>query len=78
MCGYSNDIEYIKGKTLGYLTQKPLGLMDRIIEASSNTTDIVLNPMCGCGTALDSAHRLSRRWFGIDISPTGCNLMKKD
>ena len=60
---------------LGYPTQKPEALLTKIIEASSNEDDIVLDPFAGCGTALAAAHRLKRRWIGIDISPTAVNLM---
>ncbi|MGA7088738.1 MAG: DNA methyltransferase [Candidatus Dormiibacterota bacterium] len=62
---------------LGYPTQKPLALLERLIAASSNEGDIVLDPFCGCGTTLVSAHRLGREWIGIDISPTACDLMKR-
>lgn len=62
---------------LGYPTQKPEALTDRIIEASSNKGDVVLDPFAGCGTALVSAHRLKRQWIGIDISPTAVNLMAR-
>jgi DNA modification methylase len=60
---------------LGYPTQKPEKLMERIIAVSSNSLDLVLDPFCGCGTAVAVAHRLGRRWIGIDISPTACRLM---
>ena len=60
---------------LGYPTQKPLSLLNRIIEASSNKGDIVLDAFCGCGTSLHSAQILSRRWIGIDVSPTACRVM---
>lgn len=60
---------------LGYPTQKPEALLERIISASSNPMDIVLDPFCGCGTTLVVAHKLGRRWIGIDVSPTACNLM---
>jgi DNA modification methylase len=60
---------------LGYPTQKPEKLLERIILASSNPMDIVLDPFCGCGTALVVAHRLGRRWVGVDVSPTACKLM---
>ena len=53
---------------LGYATQKPLKLLDRIIQASSNEGDVVFDPFCGCATTLESAHRLGRRWIGIDIA----------
>lgn len=62
---------------MGYPTQKPEKLLERIIKASSNPTDIVLDPFCGCGTAIAVAHKLGRRWIGIDISPTACRLMVK-
>ena len=61
---------------LGYPTQKPEALLDRIINASSNPMDIVLDPFCGCGTAIVVAHKLGRQWIGIDVSPTACNLME--
>jgi len=60
---------------LGYPTQKPEALLEKIINASSNVTDIVVDPFCGCGTAIAVAHRLGRRWVGIDVSPTACKLM---
>jgi DNA modification methylase len=62
---------------LGYPTQKPLALLDRIVAASSNENDIVLDAFCGCGTSLVSAQRLKRQWIGIDISPTACRVMAK-
>jgi len=60
---------------LGYPTQKPLALLERIIKASSNEGDIVLDPFCGCGTALVAAEKLNRRWIGIDIAPSACRVM---
>jgi len=60
---------------LGYPTQKPEKLLERIVTASSNATDVVLDPFCGCGTTLVVAQRLGRRWIGIDVSPTACKLM---
>ena len=62
---------------LGYPTQKPLALLERIIKASSNENDIVLDAFCGCGTALVAAENLGRQWIGIDISPTSCYVMAK-
>jgi DNA modification methylase len=62
---------------LGYPTQKPLALLDRIIQSSSNENDIVLDAFCGCGTALVAAQNLNRQWIGIDISPTACRVMAK-
>lgn len=64
-------------ESLGYPTQKPLALLDRIIRASSNENDIVLDAFCGCGTALIAAENLKRQWIGIDISPTACRVMAK-
>ncbi|MEA3401597.1 MAG: DNA methyltransferase [Armatimonadota bacterium] len=61
---------------LGYPTQKPEALLERIIEASSNEGDLVLDPFCGCGTTIAVAHRLGRRWIGIDITHLAVNLMK--
>ena len=60
---------------LGYPTQKPLVLLERIIEASSKPGDLVLDPFCGCGTAIEAAHKLNRRWVGIDISSFAIDLI---
>ncbi len=60
---------------LGYPTQKPIALLERIIEASSNPGDVVFDPFCGCGTTVDAAQRLGRRWIGIDISYLSVDLM---
>ncbi len=62
---------------LGYPTQKPLSLLERIIKTSSNENDIVLDGFCGCGTALVAAQNLKRQWIGIDVSPTACRVMAK-
>ena len=62
---------------LGYPTQKPLALLERIIRASSNPNDIIFDAFCGCGTALVAAQELGRQWIGIDISPTACRVMAK-
>ena len=65
-----NDIPIAAGKErTGYPTQKPLALMERIIKASSNPDDVVLDPFCGCATTCVASDRLERRWVGIDISP---------
>ena len=61
---------------LGYPTQKPESLLERIIQASSNEGDVVLDPFCGCGTAVAVAERLKRRWIGIDITHLAISLMK--
>ena len=60
---------------LSYPTQKPETLLERIIKASSNPGDTVLDPFCGCGTAVAVAQKLGRKWIGIDVSPTSCQLM---
>jgi len=62
---------------LGYPTQKPEALLDRIIDASSNEGDLVLDPFCGCGTTIAVAQKLKRRWIGIDITHLAITLMKK-
>jgi DNA modification methylase len=61
---------------LGYPTQKPEALLDRIIESSSNKGDVVLDPFCGCGTTIASAQRLGRRWIGIDITHLAIGLIR--
>lgn len=65
------------GERLGYPTQKPLALLDRIIASSSNPGDWVLDPFCGCGTAVHSAQKLNRRWIGIDITHLAISLIEK-
>ncbi|MCB9183260.1 MAG: restriction endonuclease [Flavobacteriales bacterium] len=62
---------------LGYPTQKPLALLERIIQASSNEGDVVLDPFCGCGTAVDAAQKLKRDWIGIDITHLAVSLIEK-
>ena len=61
---------------LGYPTQKPESLLERIISASSNEGDVVLDPFCGCGTATAAAERLKRRWIGIDITHLAITLIR--
>ena len=61
---------------LGYPTQKPEALLERIINASSNEGDVVLDPFCGCGTAVAAAERLNRRWIGIDITHLAITLIR--
>lgn len=75
-----DDIQMVSSQSserLGYPTQKPVALLERIIETASDEGDIVLDPFCGCGTTLVAAQKLGRKWIGIDISPTACKLMKK-
>jgi len=62
---------------LGYPTQKPLALLERIIQASSNEGDVVLDPLCGCGTAVHAAETLKREWIGIDITHLAISLIEK-
>ena len=62
---------------VGYPTQKPLALLERIIKASSNEGDVVLDPFCGCGTAIHAAQNLDRRWIGIDICVNACKVIEK-
>ncbi len=61
---------------LGYETQKPVALLERIIQASSNEGDLVLDPFCGCGTAVVAAQKLNRKWVGVDITHLAINLMR--
>ena len=71
------DTPPVKGKEdTGYPTQKPLALLERIIKASSNEGDMVLDPFCGCATACVAAERLHRKWVGIDISPDAEDITK--
>ncbi|MDD5088052.1 MAG: DNA methyltransferase [bacterium] len=62
---------------LGYPTQKPEALLERIISASSNENDVILDPFCGCGTALAAAQKLNRKWIGIDITHLAMNLIER-
>ena len=71
------DIEQASRKeTVGYPTQKPLALLDRIILSSSNPGDIILDPFCGCATACVAAEKRGRQWMGIDLSPLAAKLVK--
>jgi site-specific DNA-methyltransferase (adenine-specific) len=74
-----DDIEHLHGtqqESLGYPTQKPEALLERIINASSNEGDVVLDPFCGCGTTINVAERLKRRWIGIDITHLAVALIQ--
>jgi len=62
---------------LGYPTQKPLALLERIINASSNEGDVVLDPFCGCGTTVHAAQKLNREWIGIDVTHLAISLIQK-
>ncbi len=73
-----NDIPQVaKNEKLDYPTQKPLKLLERIIAASSNPGDVVLDPFCGCATALVAAEKLERQWVGIDLSPVAKTLIAR-
>ncbi|OGO14318.1 MAG: DNA methylase [Chloroflexi bacterium RBG_16_47_49] len=71
-----NPLHSSDAERLGYPTQKPLTLLERIIRASSNPGDIVLDPFCGCGTAIAAAEKLGRQWIGIDITYLSINLIE--
>jgi site-specific DNA-methyltransferase (adenine-specific) len=74
------DIEALRSwheERLGYPTQKPQALLERIVAASSNEGDIVLDPFCGCGTAVHAAQKLRRAWIGIDIAHLAISLIEK-
>ncbi len=73
-----NDITGAFGaESLGYPTQKPLALMERIIHASTNEGDVILDPFCGCGTTVHAAQKLNRQWIGIDITHLAISLIQK-
>ena len=76
--GIDADVRWLSTRDkerLGYPTQKPEALLQRIIAASSNKGDVVLDPFCGCGTTVAVAEQAGRKWIGIDISPTAVNIM---
>ncbi len=73
-----SDISAVQGQSkerVGYPTQKPLALLERVIRASSNPSDMILDPFCGCATALVAADRLGREWVGIDLSELAVKLV---
>jgi DNA modification methylase len=72
------DVKWLDSEEerLGYPTQKPLGLLNRIISTSSNAGDLVLDPFCGCGTAVHAAQLLGRRWIGIDITHVAIQIIE--
>ena len=72
-----NRINPVGNERLGYPTQKPLALLERIVNASSNEGDVLLDPFCGCGTAVHAAQKLGRRWIGIDITYLAINLIER-
>lgn len=72
------DIPATAGReALGYPTQKPVALLERIIEASSNEGDVVLDPFCGCGTTVHAAQKLGRQWIGIDVTHLAISLIER-
>jgi DNA modification methylase len=71
-------LSHAAAERLGYPTQKPMQLLERIVEASSNPNDIVLDPFCGCGTAIEAALRQKRRWIGIDITIKAIRVIRGD
>ncbi|MFA7296995.1 MAG: DNA methyltransferase [Dehalococcoidia bacterium] len=73
---YSPWIKSFSTEKLGYATQKPQALLERIITVCSNEGDVILDPFCGCGTTIAAAHALKRPWIGIDITHLAINLMK--
>ena len=72
------DVKWLERgqERLGYPTQKPVGLLERIVSASSNEGDVVLDPFCGCGTAIAAAERLNRCWIGIDVTHIAITLIR--
>ena len=62
-------------EAVGYPTQKPLALLRKIIKASSDDGDLILDPFCGCGTTVNASQDLERKWIGIDVSPTACRTI---
>ena len=69
-------LQFASAERLGYPTQKPLALLERIVSASSNPGDWVLDPFCGCGTAVAAAQKLGRRWIGIDVTFLSISLQR--
>lgn len=69
--------EKYDAQRVGYPTQKPIALLDRILKVSSNKNEVVLDAFCGCGTTITAAEKLQRKWIGIDISPTACRVMSQ-
>jgi site-specific DNA-methyltransferase (adenine-specific) len=72
-----NRINPVGGERLGYPTQKPVALLKRIVAASSNEGDLVLDPFCGCGTTIHSAQTLKRNWIGIDVTHLAIALVER-
>ena len=78
--GIDYDVRWMGTKDperLGYPTQKPVTLLERIVNASSNEGDVVLDPFCGCGTTVHAAQKLNRQWIGIDVTHLAISLIEK-
>ena len=73
------DVKWLENEEekLDYPTQKPVGLLSRILVTSSNENDVILDPFCGCGTTIEAAQRLNRRWIGIDICAQACKIIQQ-
>lgn len=72
----TQQINPVARERLGYPTQKPLGLLERVIRAASDPGDLVLDPFCGCGTGVVAAQKLGRNWIGIDVTYLSIAVMK--
>jgi hypothetical protein len=70
-------VNAVAQERLGYPTQKPVALLERIVQASSNEGDLVLDPFCGCGTTIHAAQKLGRRWIGIDVTHLAISLIER-
>ncbi len=78
--GIDHDVRWMGSKDpdrLGYPTRKPISLLERILSASSNEGDVVLDPFCGCGTTVHAAQKLGRQWIGIDVTPLAVSLIQR-
>jgi site-specific DNA-methyltransferase (adenine-specific) len=76
-CGQTFPLNSQAQERLGYPTQKPVALLERILSASSNEGDVVLDPFCGCGTTVHAAEKLGRQWIGIDVTHLAIGLIEK-
>jgi site-specific DNA-methyltransferase (adenine-specific) len=73
---YSPWIKSFSTEKLGWMTQKPLALLERIVSVSSNEGDVVLDPFCGCGTTIEAAEALGRKWIGVDVAIRAIQIVK--
>lgn len=74
---WSDIFQLSSQESLGYPTQKPVSLLERIVEASSNEGDVILDPFCGCGTAIIAAEKMQRKWIGVDVTSIATTLVQK-